>query len=229
MSNDSSNETSGSGGHHGRPTAFKVQIDKGIFDVRNSSPTGRELLTVAGKIPPEQFALYFKPKGEQPKRIGLDEKVNLREPGVERFVTLPLDQTEGLGTRRQFDLPTEDTEWLESLLLPYELVLEGGARRVVIHELPVPAGYTIPTVSVNVRIEAGYPDTQIDMAYFYPALSRSDGKPISALASDMFDGKTWQRWSRHRTQANPWRPGIDNLETHMALVQDWLVRELKKH
>lgn len=87
------------GGHHPpqaphRPKLFKIQIDKKPYETSNPQPTGRELLHLAGKVPPEQFGLYLRGKG-QPQRIGLDEKVNLEEPGVERFVTLPLDQTEG--------------------------------------------------------------------------------------------------------------------------------------
>ena len=49
-----------------------------------------------------------------------------------------------------------------------------------------------------------------------------------ALASEGFDGKTWQRWSRHRTPANPWRPGLDNLATHFGLVEEWFGREVRK-
>lgn len=78
-----------------KPQSFKIQIDKVEYETTNPTPTGRELLTQAGKIPPEQFAIYLKAKGNQPQRVGLDETVDLREPGVERFVTLPLDQTEG--------------------------------------------------------------------------------------------------------------------------------------
>lgn len=81
--------------HHAKTRLFKIQIDKHIYDVNNPTPTGRELLVVAGKLPPEQFALYQKVAGNQPKRINLDDRVDLREPGTERFVTLPLDQTEG--------------------------------------------------------------------------------------------------------------------------------------
>jgi hypothetical protein len=230
MANENPNEPAnpaGDRGTKGHPV-FKIQIDKHIFETRNPLPTGRELLELAGKNPPEQFALYLKPKGEQPKRIALADKVDLREPGVERFVTLPLDQTEGLEMRKQFALPSEDLDWLESQRLPFELVSEGGVLRVIVHDFPVPSGYNVPLVSANVRIEPGYPDSQIDMVYFYPHLARSDGKQIGALATDNFDGKTWQRWSRHRTPANPWRPGIDNLSTHFALVHDWLSRELLK-
>jgi hypothetical protein len=81
--------------HGGKPREYRVQIDKNFYEFRNPTPTGRELLTRAGKVPPDQFAIYLKVKGEQPQRIGLDQTVDLREPGTERFVTLPLDQTEG--------------------------------------------------------------------------------------------------------------------------------------
>jgi hypothetical protein len=130
--------------------------------------------------------------------------------------------------RRDFSLPDEDMEWLESLGRPFELVREGAVQRVVLHEYPVPDGYTVDRVSINVRIEAGYPDSQIDMAYFHPPLVRKDGATIGSLADDAFDGRTWQRWSRHRTPANPWRPGIDNLSTHFGLVDEWLIREFRK-
>lgn len=78
-----------------RPRSYKVLIDKTQYDIPEPTPTGRELLIIAAKQPPEQFAIYLKSPGQQPIRIDLDKKVDLREPGVERFVTLPLDQTEG--------------------------------------------------------------------------------------------------------------------------------------
>lgn len=130
--------------------------------------------------------------------------------------------------RADFALPAEDMEWLSCQGRPFELVAQGGVLRVVLYSVPTPKGYNIENVDINVRIEGGYPDSQIDMAYFSPALARIDGKAIGALSSDNFDGKTWQRWSRHRTAANPWRPGVDNLSTHFGLIQDWLERELKK-
>ena len=123
----------------------------------------------------------------------------------------------------------EDEELLETLNGGYELVQEAGILRVIVNAFPIPPGYNLKSAVANVRIEPGYPDSQIDMVYFHPALSRVDGRAIGALADDSFDGENWQRWSRHRTPANPWRPGIDNLGTHFALVQDWLERELKKN
>lgn len=130
--------------------------------------------------------------------------------------------------RREFVLPAEDMEWLEARNGAFELVLHGGVPRVVVYDLPVPPGYNVPTVTANVRIEPGYPEAQIDMVYFLPDLALANGRAIGALSPDAFDSKTWQRWSRHRTPANPWRPGIDNLSTHFAQVQEWLVRETRK-
>jgi hypothetical protein len=111
-----------------KPQIYKIQIDKQILETEKPTPTARELLVLAGKIPAEHFALYLKDRG-QPQRLNLNDRVDLREPGVEKFLTLPLDQTEGLGAgRRQFSLPSEDEEWLESLGLLYELVGEAACR-----------------------------------------------------------------------------------------------------
>lgn len=211
------------------PKNYKVQIDKTIYEFDQPTVTGRELLTRAGKVPVQDFALYRKAKGGAPERVAdLEASIDLTDAGLERFVTLPLDQTEGLGLRRQFSLPEEDQEWLDACGLEYELVAEGGVLRVVLHNFPTPGGYNHSHVEANVRIEAGYPDSQIDMAYFHPPLVRLDGKAIAATCDDVFDGRVWQRWSRHRTGINPWRPSVDNLATHFALVETWLAREFTK-
>ncbi len=79
------------------PTAkqYKIRIDKQHFVVDVPEMTGREILKLADKTPPERFALYQKLHGGQTKKIELDQTADFREPGVERFMTLPLDQTEG--------------------------------------------------------------------------------------------------------------------------------------
>ncbi|MGD9950455.1 MAG: E2/UBC family protein [Desulfobulbus sp.] len=130
--------------------------------------------------------------------------------------------------RKDFPLPEEDTEYLETTGMLWETVAENKIKRVIVRAFPVSEGYSLNVVDLNVRIEATYPDTQIDMVYFFPPLVRIDGKPIAAIANDNFDGKSWQRWSRHRTNKNPWRPGFDNLASHLALVSEWLRMEIRK-
>jgi hypothetical protein len=57
--------------------------------------TGREILILAGKTPPERFQLNQRFKGGRVVKVGYDQKVCFTEPGIERFMTIPLDQTEG--------------------------------------------------------------------------------------------------------------------------------------
>lgn len=131
--------------------------------------------------------------------------------------------------RRQFELPEEDRDFLNDRLgLDWEAVKEDDVRRIVISGFGVPEGYNVSEVDLFLRLEAGYPDAQIDMVYFSPALSLKSGKTIAALSGEVFDGRSWQRWSRHRTGENPWIPGVDNIERHLLLVREWLERELRK-
>ena len=130
--------------------------------------------------------------------------------------------------RRHFALPEADEEFLNSSGLRWETLLQSGVRWLLVHDFTVPPGYNVATVTVALRIETGYPDAQLAMAYFFPALARGDGRPIGALSSQPLDGKTFQRWSRHRTGENPWRPGIDDVSTHLMLVENWFRREFQK-
>jgi len=74
---------------------YLIKVDKKKYPVKVESMTGREILNLAGKTPPENFQLRQKVKGGAVRKIGLDEIVDFTEPGVEKFMTIPLDQTEG--------------------------------------------------------------------------------------------------------------------------------------
>ena len=130
--------------------------------------------------------------------------------------------------RRQFALPPADQDFLELYGLLWETLVE-GSRWLLIHGFATHAGYNHERVSIAVRIETGYPIAALDMVYTFPALERRDGRPIPQTnAVQHLDGKSWQRWSRHRTAENPWRPGEDCLEHHIFLVEDWFTREFSR-
>jgi hypothetical protein len=129
--------------------------------------------------------------------------------------------------RRQFQLPEEDEAHLDARGQPWETIIESNSHWLIVHDFPVPEGFTERRVSVAVAITPGYPVAPLDMAYFHPPVARSDGRPIGALSPHTLDGKTWQRWSRHRTEQNPWRPGVDDVAGHLALAEHWLQRELE--
>lgn len=74
---------------------YRIKINGAVHVFEDPAPTGREVLTKAGLIPPQNYTLRVKRAGEKPRKVGLDEKVDLRHPGVEKFKALPNDQTEG--------------------------------------------------------------------------------------------------------------------------------------
>lgn len=134
-----------------------------------------------------------------------------------------------MSLRRDIVLPPEDVEFLNSAFPQWETIRNGVTTWLLLPEYLVPDGYDRNSVTACLQLESGYPDTPIDMVYFSPSLSRRDGKAIGATGnSRQIDGRKFQRWSRHRTPANPWRSGVDDIETHMILVKHWLEREFVK-
>lgn len=74
---------------------YRIRIDKEHFVVPVTEMTGRQLLELAGKCDVSRWKLLQKRRGGERVEIGLDEFVNFTTPGIEKFNTLPLDQTEG--------------------------------------------------------------------------------------------------------------------------------------
>lgn len=74
---------------------YRIRINGEAYVVHDPKPTGREILTLGGLLPPENYTLRVKRAGEKPEKVELDSRVDLRKPGVEKFKALPRDQTEG--------------------------------------------------------------------------------------------------------------------------------------
>ena len=78
-----------------RSRGYRILVNAEPFVVHEQFITGREVLTLANLIPPENYTLRVKIAGQRPDKVELDEKIDLRHPGVEKFKALPRDQTEG--------------------------------------------------------------------------------------------------------------------------------------
>ena len=206
---------------------YRIRIDKEHYLVEKAGLTGRELLVLAGKQPEGYDIFQMIHKNPKPQKIGLDEYVDFTCPGIERFVTLPKEQKDGRGTRKDFSLPAEDAAFLNNKGLQWEALVENGLNWVIIYDYPVLIGYNASLVEIGLQIPPSYPSTEIDMAYFYPQLTRNSGGVINALSQQLIDGKIFQRWSRHRNPGD-WRPGFDDISTHLILVDNWLEKELKR-
>lgn len=213
---------------------YQYLLDEELYISDTETRTGREILENAGKAPVSNFILRQKVKGNW-KTIQPDDVVDFTEAGVEKFKTLPNDQTEGSSgdvntksPRRDFVLLEEDEEFLNSIGSEWEAARLANVNWIFIHKYGVVSGYNMNKATIGFRLTSSYPTDQIDMVYFHPALKREDGQVIGAVTELALDEKMFQQWSRHRTASNPWRPGIDNLSTHYPLVEAWLLKEFEK-
>jgi E2/UBC family protein E/multiubiquitin len=206
-----------------RARAYIFAVNAEHFTTECECLPGREILRLAGKDP-DDTKLFMVRRGSF-DLIGPDEKVCFTAPGVERFTTLSKVKCDGGALRRAFRLLPTDEFFLDTKHFEWETVQEGGANWLLIRKYLVPLAFGNPP-DLAVQIPPTYATTELDMAWFYPSLARPDGRAINGLSLQPFDGKQWQRWSRHRPPTNPWRPGIDDLRTHLAYVDTWLESEV---
>jgi len=73
---------------------YIIRINKTKYTVEQRILSGTALLALAGKDP-NQNKLYQKLHGGQLKEIAPHDEVDLSTPGIERFQTVPLNETEG--------------------------------------------------------------------------------------------------------------------------------------
>ncbi len=74
---------------------YRIRVDDLHYTTEQPRMTGREILVLAGKNPPESFILTQKLRGGRLVTIGLDDDVDFTTPGIERFTTLPREVQEG--------------------------------------------------------------------------------------------------------------------------------------
>lgn len=161
-----------------------------------------------------KYAIYLEKRGEHDRKLSDTDIVNLDEKGVERFITVIDETTEGREA-----LPSADREYLDDRACPNEVIEDGGRTGVILKEWRLPEGlFDHDVADVLVLLPSGYPDCAPDMFYTSPELrlNATGAKPRATQVQETFAGRTWQRWSRHN---HAWRPGVDGLRTMVARVQ----------
>ncbi|MDB4875598.1 MAG: hypothetical protein JWM41_2044 [Gemmatimonadetes bacterium] len=78
-----------------KATRYRIRVDRSVYIVNGPNITGREVLEVSNHVPVEHWRLDERFRGGATKKVELNEVVDLTTAGLERFMTLPLDQTEG--------------------------------------------------------------------------------------------------------------------------------------
>lgn len=117
-------------------------------------------------------------------------------------------------------LPEFDRDYLTEKGYTFEEKIEGNQNGLIIRNWLLPKDkYNVEQSDLLIIIPKGYPDVRPDMWYFYPAiLLKPNNQPArQTQCSISFEGKSWQRWSRH-LQASEWRSDADGIHTYLQKV-----------
>ncbi len=201
-----------------------------VLALAMSSILLRDALIKAGFNPDQGWQIFLKVVGQKKQPVELITEIDLRTPGIEKLRLTPKDVNNGeapQAPRRAFALLDVDEAHLDRLGLRWETIIEQKRRWLLIHDYPLPPGYTVEHTMLALEIPSNYPGAQIDSFYTYPALALASGRKIdrtqlrAALLGVEFCG-----WSRHRGPGAPWNPTTDNVQTHLALVEAALDKEI---
>lgn len=188
---------------------FKFVIDNRQMEWGKPVISGIVLRRLANIQP--GYDLFLEVRGGQDKMITDADIVDLSKPGIERFITVIKETTEGL-----LALPSMDQTYLDQHVIKHEITEDGGNIGVILKDILLPEGkFDHASTDVLILLPRGYPDACPDMFFLQPwvRLKSNGAFPSRADVGFAFGGKQWQRWSRH---SNQWRPGIDGLHTMLA-------------
>ncbi|GET20671.1 multiubiquitin domain-containing protein [Prolixibacter denitrificans] len=74
---------------------YQIRVDRNKYVVDVDAMTGKEILELANKNPYNHYQLNQKLRSGTVRKINYEELVDFTEPGIERFMTIPLQQQEG--------------------------------------------------------------------------------------------------------------------------------------
>lgn len=190
---------------------FRLMVDTADLEWPKPIISGHVLKSLA-KLP-EGYDLYQEVRGGKghDRLIEDCDLVNLDDPGLERFISVEAETTEG-----RAQLPSQDDAYLLAEGLEHEIISEGGQTGVVLKAFPLPDGvFDQACVDLLILLPGGYPDACPDMFFVSPwiKVARTGRYAHAADQPHQFGGVNWQRWSRH---SRKWRPGIDGLHTMIA-------------
>lgn len=200
--------------------------------ITSEQPTilASEAMQAAGFNPAEGWILILKVKGEPKQSITVNDVIDLTKPGIEKLRLTPAEINNGEAAtdlRSDFALLEKDADYLNTLGIKWETLIDNRRRWLIIRDYLLPAGFNYEVADIAIDIPASYPDAAIDMFYCNPALKLASGTVIEQTASHVsISGITYQRWSRHLNGATRWNPLTDSVITQMAVVEESLLREV---
>lgn len=215
-----------------RRASWEIQVQGVRLTVHSPTVVVRDVLVMANINPDQGWQIFLKVTGQPKKQLGLDDVVDLTQPGIEKIRLTPNDVNNGEGNTvpvRGFSVLPIDSVYLDANHPCWQAINEAGRQWLLLPNYVLPEGFSSATVTLALEIPPTYPAQQIDMFYLYPRVALASGAAIPATeAEQQIAGTPYQRWSRHRGPGTPWLMGVDNVMTHMALVESAIYKEVEQ-
>ncbi|GAO21457.1 hypothetical protein ALISP_1277 [Alicycliphilus sp. B1] len=212
---------------YSRAAIWILNVQGVRLEVHQPTIVVREAMTQAGFNPEQGWHIFLKVAGQPKQAVELTTVIDLRTPGIEKLRLTPKDVNNGEAARNAFALLDVDEAFLDQRFAFWETLVENGRRWLLICGYPVPEGYTTRRITLALEVPPNYPGAQIDMFYALPHLALHSGNALANTEAQVtIEGKNYQRWSRHRGPSSEWKSGVDNVITHLALVESALLKEV---
>lgn len=213
-----------------RKLVWKLNVQGVLLELSAPTVVVRKALVLAGFNPDQGWQIFLKIAGDPKQPVQLTTEIDLRTPGIEKLRLTPKDVNNGEGLAkpsRAFALLDIDEAHLDRLGLRWETIIEADRRWLLLHEYPLPSGYTVTHTKLALEIPPTYPAAHIYGFYAYPPLALACGRVIeSTQFRGVLLGDEYHGWSRNRGPAAPWNPAADNVVTQLALVDAALAKEI---
>jgi hypothetical protein len=213
-----------------RKPSWKLNVQGVLLELPTPSIVVREALTLAGINPEQGWQIFLKITGQPKQAVQLTSEIDLRTPGIEKLRLTPKEVINGESPAnpcRAFALLGVDEVHLDRLGLRWETIIEANRRWLLLHDYPLPTGYTSTNTKLALEIPPNYPGAQIYGFYVYPPVSLTSGRTIaSTQLRGILLGVEFHGWSRNRGSAAPWDSTKDNVITQLALVETALNKEV---
>ena len=190
----------------------------------------REALLKAGFDPDKDWIIVLR-DADGKRQLGIDDEIDLSKDGIERLRLTPREINNGdnalvPGVEPAFALLPSDDEGFRRRGFAPRRVVESGRRWLIFDVYPLPKGLSPQAVAIALEIPPSYPRAEIDMFYCHPEVRRDDGRAIPQTeARETIEGRSYQRWSRHRGAQSRWDARADTVLTHLTLVDGALAVE----
>lgn len=213
-----------------QPKIWQLNVQGVVVDSAQPRILASEALKAAGFNPDKGWILVLKVKGEPKQSIDINDVIDLRKAGIEKLRLTPAEINNGEIAEclaQEFALLEKDMGYLNHLGLRWETRLTGPRRWLIIHDYPLPSGYSHDQVDLAIDVPTAYPDAKLDMFFVHPVLTLINRGSIGQTETRAnILGRVYQRWSRHLNGVTRWNPLTDSVITHLAVVEESLLREV---